>query len=447
MHHRLLSVALGLLALGWHGQPVSVSAAEAKRPNILVILTDDQGYGDLGCYGATKFKTPRLDQLAREGTRFTSFYAQVVCGPSRSALLTGRHPVLSRGWSMPPEEVTVAELLQQAGYRTVCIGKWELSNRRPIPERMPLAQGFDHYWGPLGANDNGKVQLYNDNESFEVTDDMASLTRRYTDHAIEQLKVEPNKPFFIYLAHTMVHSVIDASEEFKGKSAGGLYGDTMEELDHHCGRLIDALDELGIADNTLVIFTSDNGPWSNFQRTLRRRHQGAVAWGSSGPLRGAKGSTHEGGLRVPCIVRWPGKVPAGRTNDAIFASIDFLPTFCELAGVDPPSDRHLDGVSQVDLLLGESETGARDEYHYFSRTELHAYRQGKWKLVLPGRTDFHSYVKDRGTEGPELYDLENDLAERRNVAADHPEIVRELSARARSYPMPLEPINPEIAPR
>jgi len=410
--------------------------AQAARPNFLILFTDDQGYGDLGCYGSETILTPRIDRLAAEGIRFTSFYAQIVCGPSRSALLTGRYPVRSGGWSMPASEITMAELLQKQGYTTGCIGKWDVSNRRPILERMPNAKGFDYYWGTLGANDGGRVVLYKNNEKIGRTEDMASLTRTYTDQAIEFLKVNRNKPFFLYLAHTMVHSVIDASPEFKGKSKGGLYGDAVEELDFHTGRLLDTLDELGLRENTLVLFATDNGPWNNFQEALGPRHNGAIAWGSSGPLREGKGSTYEGGLRVPCIVRWPGHVPAGRVSDAIFCTLDFLPTFGKLAGYQPPANRVIDGVDQSDLLLGKSIAGARDHYHYFCQNELHAVRKGPWKLILPDRKKFYGYVKDKGSNAIELYHLPTDIGESRNVAGDHPGVVKDLLKFAKSFEWP-----------
>ncbi len=422
------------------------SAAEkpAPRPNFVVVFTDDQGYGDLGCYGSETIRTPRIDRLTHEGTRFTSFYAQVVCGPSRSALLTGRYPVRSLGWSMPASEITIAELLRDAGYATCCIGKWDVSNRAAIVERMPNAQGFDYYYGTLGANDGGRVVFHQNNERVGETGDMASLTRLYTDKGIEFLKQNKDKPFFLYLAHTMVHSVIDASPEFKGKSKGGLYGDTVEELDYHTGRLLDAIDELGLRDNTLVIFTTDNGPWNNFQEALRKKHDGQIAWGSSGPLREGKGSTYEGGLRVPCIVRWPGHVPAGRTSDATFATIDFLPTFGRLAGYQPPADRIIDGVDQTDLLLGKSEAGARDDYFYFCKGELHAVRKGKWKIILPDRQKFYGYVKDKGSQQVELYDLESDIGETNNLAEAQAEVVEKLLQHARSMPLPDVPYDPRI---
>ena len=238
------------------GNPIS--------PNILIIFTDDQGYADLACYGNTKNKTPCLDRLAREGTRFTSFYAQPVCGPSRSALLTGRYPIRSKGWSMPAGEITFAELLKKAGYQTTCIGKWDVSDRQAIIERMPNAQGFDYYFGTLGANDNGSVSFYENNEPAGKTAEMGGLIRLYTDKAIDYLKNkrQPGQPFLLYLAHTMMHTIIDASPEFKGQSAGGLYGDVVQEFDHETGRLLDMLDELGLRENTMVIYTTDNGPWN-----------------------------------------------------------------------------------------------------------------------------------------------------------------------------------------
>ena len=427
----LLAALLALRAL-------SLPAAEPARPNFLIIFTDDQGYGDLGCQGSTTLRTPRLDRLATEGTRFTSFYAQIVCGPSRSALLTGRQPVRSGGWSMPASEVTLAELLKTRGYATACIGKWDVSNRAPIRERMPNAKGFDSFYGTLGGNDSGRIRMYENNEPAGETADMGGLTRTYTDKALAFLRANRDRPFLLYVAHTMVHSIVGASPAFRGKSRGGLYGDAVEEIDFHSGRLLDALDELGLRDNTLVIFTCDNGPWSNAADRLGPLHQGEVAWGSSGPLREAKGSSYEGGSRVPCLVRWPGRVPAGRVSDAIFSTLDFLPTFGRLAGFAPPADRVIDGVDQTDLLLGRSRTGARDHFHYFSQNELHAVRVGPWKLFLPDRKVFYGYVKDRGTSGLELYNLDEDIGEKRDVAAAHPEVVARLLAFARAYDMPAD---------
>jgi arylsulfatase A-like enzyme len=337
------------------GDACCKSLPAAEQPNILIIFTDDQGYADLGCYGNQKNRTPRLDQLAQEGTRFTSFYSQTVCGPSRSALLTGRYPIRSKGWGMPASEITFAELLHEVGYQTACIGKWDVSNRKPILERMPNAQGFDYYFGTLGANDGGGVTFHENNDEAGSTRDMGSLTTLYTDKAISFLKErrDPHKPFVLYVAHTMMHTIIDASERFRGKSMGGLYGDVVEEFDYETGRLLDVLDELGLSGNTLVIYTSDNGPWNQSKYTEKKKGhpEGSIFWGDAGPLRNGKGSPYEGGYRLPCIVRWPGKVPAGHVSDANFATIDFLPTFANLAGFDVPADRRIDGIDQTELLL------------------------------------------------------------------------------------------------
>lgn len=431
---RFLPIAIFLMWLA--GGALSQRSPAADRPNIVIIFMDDFGYGDLGCYGSTTIQTPRLDRLAKEGTRFTSFYVQVVCGPSRSALLTGRQPVRSGGWSMPASEITLAELLKQSGYATACIGKWDVSNRAAIRERMPNAKGFDYYYGPLGANDNGTVTIHENNDQVERTSDMGSLTRKYTDKAIDFVKKSRDKPFLVYLAHTMVHSIVGASDDFKGKSKSGLYGDAVEEMDFHTGRLLDTLDSLGLRDNTLVIFTSDNGPWNNFQETLGPRHNGQIAWGSSGPLREGKGSTYEGGQRVPCIVRWPAQVPAGRVSDAIFSTIDFLPTFATLAGYKTPTDRTIDGVDQTELLKGQTETGARDVYHYFCQNELQAVRKGPWKLHLPNHKVFYGYVKDKGSGELELYNLKDDIGESKNLAKEKPDVVADLLKLSQSFEWP-----------
>jgi len=337
---------------------------------------------------------------------------------------------------MPASETTFAELLQKSGYATACIGKWDVSNRAAVRDRMPNAKGFDFYYGPLGANDNGNVVIYENNDEVERTDDMGSLTRKYTDKAIDFVKANRDKPFLLYVAHTMVHSVVGASPDFRGKSQGGLYGDAVEEMDFHIGRLLDTLDALGQRDNTFVIFTSDNGAWDNFKETLGPRHNGEVAWGSSGPLREGKGSTYEGGLRVPCVVRWPGQVPAGRVSDAILASVDFLPTFGTLAGYQSPMDRILDGVNQTELLMGKTETGARNVYHYFCQNELQAVRKGPWKLHLPSHKIFYGYVKDRGSGELELYNLQDDISETKNLAKERPEVTEDLLKLSKAFEWP-----------
>jgi arylsulfatase A-like enzyme len=414
---QVLILSLTLFAIG-------VTAAE--RPNILIIFTDDQGYADLACYGNTKNKTPRMDRLAKEGTLFTSFYAQSVCGPSRSALLTGRYPFRSQGWGMPASEITFAELIREAGYQTACIGKWDVSNRKAILPRMPNAQGFDYYFGTLGANDRGTVAFHENNEPAGKTSDMASLTRLYTDKAIDYLenRRDKGKPFVLYVAHTMLHTIIDASPRFRGKSKGGLYGDVLEEFDYETGRLLDALDEQGLRDNTLVIYTSDNGPWNQpaYINKKKGHPEGAIFWGEAGPLRDGKGSCYEAGYRVPCIVRWPGRVKAGAKSDAIFSTLDFMPTFAALAGYKVPGDRVIDGVDQLDLLLGKNPKGGRETFVYRNN----GIRRGKWKY-LKAKHNVYGYARDtKRKKVEELYDLEADIGETKNLAAKHPKIVAEL---------------------
>ncbi|MBT3482264.1 MAG: sulfatase-like hydrolase/transferase [Opitutales bacterium] len=429
---------------------ISAACLAAERPNVLIIFTDDQGYGDVGCYGNKLINTPRLNQLAEEGTRFTQFYAQPTCAPSRSALWTGRDPQRSMGNSMPAAEITIAEGLRSVGYETICIGKWNTSNRKEIFDRMPLAQGFDYYYGTLGANDGGVVRFHENNERAGETKDMSILTRLYTDKAIDYLRNHrnPAKPFFLHMAHTMMHTVIDASPAFEGTSAGGLYGDVVEEFDFETGRLLDSLDALGLRESTLVIFTSDNGPWNQPRYYLDKmgllegvaakhvegwyQEKDSIFWGSSGGLRGGKGSAYEGGSRVPCIIRWPGKAPAGQVSDALFASLDFFPTFAALTGYDLPSDRLIDGVDQTDLIAGRSTVGNRTSYIYSQASNglPVGIRSGKWKLLLPGRKPEqpHRYLMDFGTNNYELYDLEADPAERWDLAYLYPETVSELKA-------------------
>ena len=404
-----------------------VCGAAERRPNVLIVLTDDQGYADLGCFGSSTNKTPRLDLLASEGMRFTSFYAQHTCGPSRSALLTGRYPFRSKGWAMPAEEVTIAELLRDAGYQTACIGKWDVSSRRAILDRMPNAQGFGYFFGTLGANDDGVVKFHENDNSAGESHEMGSLTRLYTDKAIDWLrsKRDPGQPFFLYVAHTMAHTIIDASDRFRGASKGGLYGDVVEELDYETGRLLDVVDELGLRDNTLVIYTTDNGPWNQPAYTSKKKGhpEGSVFWGDSGPFRNGKGSCYEGGLRTACIVRWPGNTPAGGSSDAIFATIDLAPTIARLAGCELPTDRVIDGVDQTALITGESPRGARSTFCY-----TRAYRKGKWKYLLADHCLYEYAREPRRPLAEELYDLEADLGETNNVIDQHPAIAAELRA-------------------
>lgn len=395
------------------------------RPNVVIIFTDDQGYGDLACYGSKKNKTPRLDQLASEGIMFTSFYSQTVCGPSRSALLTGRHPIRSGGWSMPASEITFSELMRDSGYQTACIGKWDVSNRKAIKERMPNAKGFDYYFGPLGANDDGVVSIHENNNPSVVIKEMSSLVKLYTEKSIQFLrqKRDPSKPFLLYLSHTMMHTIIDASEKFKGKSIGGLYGDVVEEFDFETGRLLDVLDELKLTQNTMVIYTSDNGPWNQDKYTkYKKGHpKESIFWGDSGPLRNGKGSCYEGGYRLPCIIKWPKKIKPGVISDAIFATIDFMPTFSNVCGFDLPKDIHIDGIDQTELLTGKRKTGRN--FFYFDKAGV---RKGKWKYLKPNAYFYGYAVEDNRKKNDELYNLEIDIGETNNLAKKFPEKVAEL---------------------
>ena len=385
-----------------------------KKPNIVVVFTDDQGYGDLGCFGSKAIGTPRIDAMAKQGLKLTSFYAQPVCGPSRSALLSGCYPPRvatdGKGWGLAGKTVTVAEVLKDAGYATACIGKWDVSNRRDKPGMMPNDQGFDYYFGTWGANDGGGVSLVRNRDRVEKTRDMAKLTGLYTDEAIKFINQHKDGPFFLYLAHTMAHVIIDASSQFKGKSQGDLYGDVIEEIDWNTGRVIDTIEQLGLAKDTIVLFTTDNGPWCNQEDKYRRKHGGHLATGSTGPLRGSKGTCWEGGVRVPCVAWGPGRIPPGRVNDGIVGTIDLLPTFAALGGGKLPG-YGIDGVDQSALLTGKADESARDRWFYFHSGALTAVRKNEWKLFVRSK---------------ELYNLEKDLGEQKNAAEENPGKVEEL---------------------
>ncbi|MGH9840410.1 MAG: sulfatase family protein, partial [Blastocatellia bacterium] len=355
MKHRLIFHFLLAALCGLHAFS-SVAAQTKDKPNIIVILADDLGYGDLACYGHPTIATPNLDRMAAEGMKFTQFYAGAsVCTPSRAALLTGRYPVRSgvtrvlipkSTGGLPESEVTIAETLGDAGYATMCVGKWHLGSRRP---HLPLNHGFDHYYGIPYSNDmspwaqpdnptfNGDPPhpLLRD---FEVTNreepDQTQLTRLYTDESVKFIReqAKKKKPFFLFLAHTFPHVPLYASASFKGKSRRGLYGDTVEEIDASCGDILRALKELGIERETLVVFTSDNGPW------IGKKLDG----GSPGPFNEGKVSTWEGGFRVPFIARWPGRIAAGVTTRAFATAMDLFPTFVNLAGGKAPADRVMD---------------------------------------------------------------------------------------------------------
>jgi arylsulfatase A-like enzyme len=437
---------------------------ETRRPNIILIFTDDQGYQDLGCFGSKTIKTPNLDRMAREGVRLTSFYAQPVCGVSRAALLTGCYPIRIAEpgnkkllHTVPhPKETTIAEVLKRAGYATGMIGKWHLAvDRKDLPSgvgpaTMPNAQGFDYFYGTPKYNgftvfvDDTEMRssiMRNQDVVVESVESWDHITADYTQEAIDWIKANRERPFFLYLAHNMPHIPLGASKGFRGKSAGGFYGDTIEEIDWSCGEILKTLKELDVDDNRLVIFTSDNGPWVETTRGMEPDGDAFIPRDHSGnadPLRGWKMSAWDGGCRVPFIARWPGAIPVGWKSDEILSTMDLLPTLANIAKAPLP-EVELDGKDATEFLTRKSKTSPRDDYLYYSACLLTGVRSGGWKLVLP---------RDKAPEGlgwwgrmieavPEimLFNLGSDPDETTNVAADHPEVVAalmKLIARART---------------
>jgi len=419
-------------------------------PNFVIIFADDMGYGDAGCFGSKDIRTPRIDRMAKEGMRFTSFYAQPICGPSRAALMTGCQPLrvaeVGNIKNVHPElhdkEITIAEVLKTKGYATACFGKWDLARHSQLkfnPKLMPNHQGFDYFFGTPTSND-GFVDLYRNGKRIEEKADMNLLTQRYTDEVIGFIKANQSKPFFVYLPHTMPHTRLGASNKFKGKSPRGLYGDVIEEIDHSTGQILDALGELGLEKNTYVLFTSDNGPWliknqGKIDGTLEGDHGG-----SAGILRSGKVSTWEGGQRVPAVFWAPGRIRPNTTCKTMASTLDILPTFTTLAGAKTPKDRDLDGEDISRLLAGRFDEARMEKvYYYYLRTTLQAVRQGKWKLHLPRPAkrpwlapfaqNKHIHPKDDAAFGePLLYDLESDVSETTNVAQANPKVVKQLLA-------------------
>lgn len=440
MNGRYLILPLFLFAL-------SLASAEDGKPNFVVIFTDDQGYQDLGCYGSPDIRTPRLDRLAAEGVRFTHFYAQTVCGPSRAALMTGCYPLrvateknrVEVHPRLHSNEITIAEVLKEVGYATAAFGKWDLaghSQKDYTPGLLPKFQGFDYFFGTPSSNDV-IVNIIRDTEMIEEKADMSLLTRRFTDEAIGFIRRQKDEPFFVYLAHPMPHVRLEASEDFRGKSERGIYGDVIEELDFNVGRILDVLEKEGLDGNTYVFYMSDNGPWylGRSRGHLKRIGKDAEQHGGSAlPLRGAKTSTWEGGLRVPFIVRAPGRVPSGTVRDELACTMDLLPTIASLAGGKVPMDRIIDGDDIGDLIHGvEGAMSEKKAFFYYQQTSLQAVRSGRWKLHLPGARHWPQYSKAGDVpefESVLLFDLESDVGESTDVAAAHPEVVESLLALA-----------------
>lgn len=439
MRALLWCLTLGLV----FGAHFAASVARAERPNFVLLFCDNLGYGDVGCFGSTKHRTPNIDRMAKEGLRLTSFYsASGVCTPSRAALMTGCYPrrvglhrtdpdgavlrpVSPNG--LHPDETTIAEVLKAQGYATACIGKWHLGDQ---PEFLPTRQGFDHYFGVPYSDDMtarpGKnwppLPLLRDEKVIEAPVDRNQLTKRETAEAISFIKANQDKPFFLYLPHAMPGSTRApfASEAFRGKSENGPYGDSVEELDWSTGEILTALKELGIDDHTLVIWTSDNG--------APRRNP---PQGSNLPLGGWGYSTTEGGMRVPAVVRWPGRVPAGASCDEICSLMDLLPTFAKLAAAELQSDRKIDGHDIWPLLSAvEHATTPYNAFYYYYMDQLQAVRSGNWKLHLELPQKRTNLQEATATSAAKLYDLDADIGETNDVAQHQTDVVKRLLALA-----------------
>lgn len=417
---------------------VTRAAEKIERPNFIIIFVDDLGYNDIGPFGSKKHRTPNLDQMAEQGRKFTNFYVTSgVCSPSRSSLMTacypkrvGLHENEKRQWvlfpgnkrGLNPSEITIAEVLKERGYATACVGKWHLGDQ---PEFLPTRQGFDSYFGIPFSNDMGKkdrpksmyppLPLLRNEKVIETEPDQRYITQRYTKEAIQFIVANAAKPFFLYLPHTMPHWPQYSSEQFAGKSANGKWGDAVEEVDWSTGQILKTLKELRIDEKTLVCFLSDNG--------------GATQHGASNfPLRGSKGSTWEGGQRVPMVFRWPGQIPANSVCDEMATGMDLMPTFVKLAGTNAPTDRIIDGKDIWPLVSGqEGAVTPHEAFYYYFRGHLQAVRSGNWKLFI-SRRGTRKEKKDNVPTSPILYNLANDIGEKKNVAAGNPEVVKRLQA-------------------
>ena len=418
--------AAALVMPGWLGK-ASAQAAEGsgRKPNFVVILIDDMGYGDIEPYGSKVNRTPNLNRMAKEGMKLSSFYAAPVCTPSRAQMMTGCY---AKRVSMPdvifpscptglnPEEKTVARLLKECGYATMCIGKWHLGDQ---PEFLPTKHGFDHYVGLPYSNDMGKppLPLLRDEKVVEAPAEQDKLVALYTEEAVKFITANKGQPFFLYFPHTAVHVPLHPGKEFAGKSANGKYGDWVEEVDWSVGKVLDTLRELKLDANTLVLFTSDNGPWLS---------QGKNS-GVAGPLRGGKGSCWEGGMREPTIAWWPGKITAGSTCDAIMSEIDVLPTLVKMAGGAVPADRVIDGKDVWPLLSGKSKESPHESLFYFNSNNLIAVRSGQWKLLIKAQGQGMGMKgPDKAAKPVQLYNLDSDIGEKTDVAEKNPDVVKRL---------------------
>jgi arylsulfatase A-like enzyme len=448
------------------GMLLSPAGHAAESPNFIIILADDMGYGDLGCYGHPSIRTPNLDRMAAEGMRFTDFYvAGCVCTPSRAALLTGRLPVRSgmagtpenkagvllarSNGGLPTNEITIAAALRAKGYATACIGKWHLGR---LPQYLPTHHGFDSFFGLRFSNDmepapgiprdassslNPKPEwwrpvLYRDDKPLEGAADLRTLTQDYTREALQFIRSHRQQPFFLYFAHTYPHVPLFASKAFQQRSLRGLYGDVVEELDWSVGQVFAALREEGLAEKTLVFFTSDNGPWLNKK----------LAGGSAGPFRDGKGSTWEGGMREPGIAWWPGHIPTNVVNHGLACSMDLFPTLLGLAGAPIPADRIIDGLDMAPMLFGKG-ISRREVMFYYRYNELYAVRKGPFKAHFITYTGYSPDAPQKH-DPPLLFQLENDPGEKFDVAAEHPEVVADIQREVAKHQEKLVPVEPQF---
>ena len=419
------------------------AAHGASRPNVIIVLTDDQGYADVGVFGAAGFTTPNLDRMAGEGIKLTNLYvAAPICSPSRAALLTGSYPVRvgitdvlfpDSATGLNPEEVTLAELLKSVGYATAAIGKWHLGDDN---EFLPTRQGFDEYFGLPYSNDMTPLPLLEDEQVVEESPDLSQLTQRYTARALDFITRNRANPFFLYLAHTMPHVPIAASDDFRGKSEQGLYGDVIMEIDWSVGQLLGKLEELGISRDTLVVFTSDNGPWLRYGN-----HAGSAA-----PLREGKWTTFEGGQRVPGIARWPARIPGQTVSNEIVTTMDLFPTLAAITGAALPGWT-LDGKNVLPLLEGvPGAVSPTNTLYFYLHQELQAVRRGHFKLHLPHSYETVVVPGNDGVEGQDdsadieqsLFDLDVDPGETVDVSAQYPDVVSELTSAATSFDAELK---------
>ncbi len=454
-------VGLFVFLLGFQQCRVPEKKMESDPPNFIVIFADDMGYGDVGAFGHPTIKTPYLDKMASEGQKWTNFYvAAPVCTPSRAGLLTGRLPIRSGMCSekkrvlfpnskggLPQNEITIAKALKENGYATACVGKWHLGH---LPQYLPVAHGFDHYFGIPYSNDmdyvsdlqahegckNPEVEYFHvplmrNSEIIERPANQVTITKRYTEEVVSFIKENQENPFFVYLAHSMPHVPLFRSKEFEGKSLRGTYGDVIEEVDWSVGEVLSTLKQTGLDKNTLVVFTSDNGPWLIFDEH----------GGSAGLLRGGKGGTFEGGMREPTVFWWPGKIKPDVIAD-MGTTLDLLPTFCKLANVDLPKDRVYDGYDIKPVLTGTGRS-ERETVFYYRGTDVFAVRKGKFKAHFITQSEYGGGKKEI-QDPPLLYNLNTDPSEKYNVVEKYPEAIEEIKRIRDQHLRTLKPVKNQL---